>query len=98
MKNIEYQERGLKCDNVECDFRDETIKSIDYENWVNKPCPKCSDNLLTLQDFYNVILLESIIREVNEIPKEKTKKKERVTVEVDLHKTIKFNIKDGKRK
>ena len=97
MKNIEYQEKGLKCDNVECDFRDETIKSIDYEKWVNKPCPKCSDNLLTLQDFYNVRLLESVVRGINEIPQEKTKKKDRITVEVNLHKTIKFNIKDDKK-
>ena len=98
MKNIEYQEKGLKCDNVKCDFKDETIKSIDYEKWVNKLCPKCSENLLTLQDFYNVRLFENIIGEANKIPKEKIKKKDRVTVEVDLHKTIKFNIKDDKRK
>lgn len=76
MKNIEYQEKGLKCDNVEYDFKDETIKSIDYEKWVNEPCPKCGDNLLILQDLYNVRLFESVVREINEIPQEKLKKRQ----------------------
>jgi hypothetical protein len=49
--NIEIQGGGLKCDNPHCDFEDETIPIEDYEKWINKPCPKCGENLLTQEDY-----------------------------------------------
>lgn len=42
---------GLKCDNPSCDFVDMSITIEDYDNWVNKPCPKCGANLLTEEDY-----------------------------------------------
>lgn len=38
---------GLKCDNPKCDFVDMSIAMENYEAWVNKPCPKCGESLLT---------------------------------------------------
>lgn len=42
---------GIKCDNPECDFRDDTVKFEDYPQWLNRPCPMCGANLLTQADF-----------------------------------------------
>lgn len=41
---------GLKCDNPTCDFVDMSIAIEDYDNWLNVPCPKCGENLLTQED------------------------------------------------
>jgi len=40
---------GIKCDH--CDFKDETVEFKDYGLWLNKPCPKCGENLLTREDY-----------------------------------------------
>ena len=42
---------GLKCDNSVCDYNDETIKFEDYPNYIEHPCPKCGQSLLTQADF-----------------------------------------------
>ena len=41
---------GIKCDNPECDYRDDTATYEEYDKWLNKPCPKCGENLLTEAD------------------------------------------------
>ncbi len=64
-KNIEMIEGGLVCDNENCDFEDMTIKQSDYKDWVNKPCPKCGENLLTEEDFINSEKLQLIVDSVN---------------------------------
>ena len=67
MKNIEIEhEEGIRCDNPNCDFVDETVKLDDLEQWLNKPCPKCGENL-TEQDFINAIALRETIKVVNEL-------------------------------
>jgi ssDNA-binding Zn-finger/Zn-ribbon topoisomerase 1 len=45
-KAIEYEIKGLKCDNPECDFVDMNIPFEEYESYVNKPCPKCGHPLI----------------------------------------------------
>jgi hypothetical protein len=49
--NFLYRITGIKCDNPKCDFVDKSVTSDDYELWLNKPCPKCGENLLTEDDF-----------------------------------------------
>lgn len=48
---------GIKCDNTSCDFADDTVKFEEYEDWLDKPCPKCGENLLTEEDLAAVIAL-----------------------------------------
>ena len=50
-KNVEMNIIGLKCDNPDCDYNDDTIPFEDYEKYINKPCPKCGENLLTQEDY-----------------------------------------------
>lgn len=77
---------GIKCDNVNCDFVDETVLISDYKEWLNKPCPKCGCNLLTQEDYDAVMLIMDIC---NEIPEEYNVSGD----ENDVHK-ITFNF-DG---
>lgn len=47
---VGYAVSGIKCDVQGCDYRDDTVRLLDYEKWLNKPCPKCGGNLLTEAD------------------------------------------------
>ena len=62
MNPIGIRESGLLCDNPNCDWVDETIKLHEMKNWVNHPCPKCGDNVLTESDYANV---ETVLMAVN---------------------------------
>ena len=46
---------GLKCDNPDCDYKDDTIDSVDYEQHIDKPCPDCGESLLTQDDYDKVM-------------------------------------------
>ena len=41
---------GIKCDNDVCDYKDMDIKFEDYSQYLDKPCPKCGESLLTQVD------------------------------------------------
>lgn len=62
---------GIKCDGVFCDYSDMTVNVEDYPNWLNKPCPKCGENLLTEEDYNNVQKILDVADMVNslELPK-----------------------------
>lgn len=66
MKALQLNIQGIKCDNPDCDYEEvveckcrNANKVIEkYKKWINKPCPKCGQNLLTLRDY---IVLKMII-------------------------------------
>lgn len=64
---------GIQCDNEACDYRDDSVKAEDYEGWVNKPCPKCSSNLLTEADYNNVQVLLQSVKMINSMDPEELK-------------------------
>lgn len=55
---------GLKCDNPNCNYHDDSISVNDYPNYINKPCPYCGCNLLTEADYKSV---KRILKTVNTI-------------------------------
>ena len=57
-KIIDITEVGLKCDS--CDWRDDSVQRGNYRQWLNMPCPKCKANLLTENDYYAILVLESL--------------------------------------
>lgn len=67
MKNdmVRYIGGGIKCDNPECCYADETVKVEDYKDWLNKPCPECGSNLLTQADYDNVQMLIKVAKLLN---------------------------------
>jgi hypothetical protein len=58
---------GIKCDNPECDYRDDYAKREDYEQYVNKPCPLCGEKLLTQKDLDSVVKLEIAVGVLDEV-------------------------------
>ena len=58
--------KGIKCDNKECDFRDDKVKFEDYQEWLNKQCPKCGENLLTTEDYNKCLVMIRVAAIVNE--------------------------------
>lgn len=69
-QNVEIKAGGLKCDNPKCDWRDDTIAVDTYAQWVNKPCPKCGENLLTEEDYRNAETLLAVAHIMNSMTKE----------------------------
>lgn len=87
---------GLKCDNPTCDWRDDKVTPNDYEQWLNKPCPDCGENLLTETDYENAKQLLAMIDLLSSIPKEKFEEfyktmglpNEMVKITFDTHESI----------
>lgn len=50
--------RGIQCDF--CNYKDATVEFEDYPKWLNKPCPHCSQNLLTQEDYDLAIKLSKM--------------------------------------
>ena len=97
-KAIEIVEGGLICDNPKCTYTNPAVKTADYVNWVDQPCPKCGENLLTEEDFaFNKMLL-GIVDFVNttELPVE-PKGASESTVSVHYH-AGKLTVKTEKPK
>ncbi len=57
---MDFKIQGLKCDNPDCDFCDLSIPFEQYEQYVNYPCPKCGQPLLTPQAYKMCLALKSM--------------------------------------
>lgn len=64
-KAVELNIRGIKCDH--CDYQEPNVKFEDYEKWLNKPCPKCGENLLTEADLNSVKMMVQLANVANEM-------------------------------
>lgn len=74
-KKIEItNDGGLKCDNINCDWVDKTIAFNNYQEWINKPCPKCGENVLTEEDYKNAEVVRLSIDLINSMSKEELDK------------------------
>lgn len=50
MKRLTFNIKGIKCDNISCDYRDDGA-DFEPEKYLDMPCPKCGSNLFTSKDF-----------------------------------------------
>lgn len=63
---------GLRCDAIECDWEDMSIRVEDYAEYVNYRCPKCGENVFTEKDYKVWMFLMKLIKIINFIlPKRK---------------------------
>ena len=58
---------GIKCDNPNCDFLDPNAPDDRIAEWLNVPCPKCGENLLTQEDLDSVLEFEAKIAFINSL-------------------------------
>jgi len=91
----------IKCDNEKCDYTignptgDINIPLLDY---VNVPCPKCEENLLTVTDYRDWERMRKTINWMNKwfswLTIFYSKKAKRTTVSVNVHNGI--HVKEKK--
>ena len=61
-KKSSFSVSGLKCDNPNCDYRDDSIQYEEYPKYIGYPCPKCGAVLLTKEDYKLCKTLERIAK------------------------------------
>ena len=68
--HAEINIEGIQCDAPGCDFVDMSIQVSQYEEYINKPCPKCGANLLTQKDHDTIMALIESVRISNTFTEE----------------------------
>ena len=58
---------GIKCENQTCDYRNEHVLLDEYINYLNIPCPKCGEILLTENDFNLVKMFGAMVSIANKL-------------------------------
>ena len=58
---------GLKCDNQQCNYRDDSIIFSDYASLVGSRCPKCNEVWLTQEDYEKCIKMYNFIALINKV-------------------------------
>ncbi|WP_156136655.1 hypothetical protein [Bacillus badius] len=84
---------GLKCDNLSCDYQDDSIKLEQYESYINEPCPKCGSPLLTKEDYIQVQKILSLVDLVNALPDPTEESKEKAKISFELNGAGTVNMK-----
>jgi len=59
---MELEIKGIKCDTKHCNYRDDNVKFEEYRQWINKPCPICNSNLLTINDYNSCVRMKNIVK------------------------------------
>ncbi len=94
------QETLIQCDNPLCDYviKNETKDiNADISMYINKPCPKCGENLLTEEDYHTSKKLLKYVNFMNKWFSWTTifsRSKENSKVEMHVHDGIKIKHKD----
>lgn len=90
--------QGIKCDNGDCDYNDPTVSFDDYQDYINKPCPKCGENLLTESDYKHTVNILEFAKHFNQMVNMIAKPEESDTIsDEDYAKVVmSLNIKDDK--
>ena len=92
--------KGIKCDNPNCDYFNPDVESKTYkQDWLNKPCPKCGENLLTEKDYKTIKKMKVVFFILNiilwpiEIFLKITNRDEKIDVPIEMNGTGNIDIK-----
>lgn len=80
MEFLTVRTYGLKCDNKSCNYEDTKILFKEYLNFIDKPCPKCGESLLTKQSYDDLISKINLAAEF--------KKKNEIIIEIETEKLL----------
>jgi ssDNA-binding Zn-finger/Zn-ribbon topoisomerase 1 len=100
-KAVKLNIKGIKCDH--CNYQEPDVEFKDYDKWLNKPCPKCGENLLTKADLESLKMLVQATNAVNKLftdgsNEDQNSSQEQIKVPVEMNGTGKINIKFGSQK
>ena len=94
-----YHENSIECDNPQCDFvipNETEDPNAPLDKYLNQPCPKCGENLLTEDDLYNYEKSMSRINFLNKwfswLTIFRTKKTKITTATMKAHKGVTIDI------
>lgn len=62
---IKMEVGGIKCDNPTCTYKDDSVTVENYGHYINCPCPKCGQNLLTLEAYKHVVKTTKFVNFIN---------------------------------
>lgn len=93
---LELNIHGIKCDNHNCDYNDMTVRVENYDKWLNKPCPKCGENLLTDKDYESIKILMSLTENINNIFPKRKEEEQTYEASIDMDGTGKMEMKIDK--
>jgi hypothetical protein len=98
MKAIELVVEGLRCDAPGCGYTQNYPRgsSVDFEAWLNAPCPKCGANLCTEADLRVLRGIRRFTRILNRLLWPLTlfsRKQKAVTFDLGMDGTGKINPK-----
>ncbi|NEZ84559.1 hypothetical protein EXN54_20290 [Clostridium botulinum] len=93
---VELNIKGIKCDNPNCDYRNDKVEFEDYKNWLNKPCPKCGSNLLTKEDLEMTKSLINVANIANRVLPKQNNEEERIKAIIEMNGTgrVDFKLKE----
>jgi len=96
---VAFQKEAIICDNPKCDFTIENESKefdVDIKPYVNMPCPKCGENLLTEKDYNDSVQMVKAVKFINKwfswitifFPEPKEGEKDTVDCNVHIHNGI----------
>lgn len=93
---VELNIKGIKCDNPNCDYRNDKVRFEDYKNWLNKLCPKCGANLLTKEDLEMTKSLIEVANIANRVLPKQNNEEERIKAIIEMNGTgrVDFKLKE----
>jgi phage FluMu protein Com len=56
---------GIKCDNITCNYRNDSVKFSEYPIYINAKCPKCSEVLLTKKCYDQCVQQYKTVSRIN---------------------------------
>lgn len=59
------QNKFIECDNPKCDYIVSVNNKKDLFLFINRPCPKCGENLLTVKDYLIYQKISKIVDFIN---------------------------------
>ncbi len=91
----------VTCDNISCGFEIPYQENVNTRIFINMPCPKCGQNLLTLQDYNDHARIEKAVDWANKwlswtmfFYSDKSWETKRPIVNVHVHNGVKVTEQD----
>ena len=81
---MDFNISGLKCDNPSCDYSNPDIPFEQYEQFINCPCPKCGQSLLTPQAYKMCVAMKNMGQFITKITGGEKENSSKVEVPLDM--------------
>ena len=67
MNIVEVRFKSISCSSKTCNYKARGVKFRNYHKWVDKPCPRCGDVLLSKSDYNRSIVFSEMSEHLNNV-------------------------------